>query len=569
MTPFVTNAGQGVINGPGGRAPAAVPVPGLPDLGLHRRRVRLPQSETMETPLSPLDFARRTRRLHADREAVVDGDLRLSYRQFFERCDRWSSALQGLGVAPSDRVATIAPNTHAQLESFYAVPQIGAVLVPINYRLTAEDFLYIVNHSGATVVCAHSDYLEAVDSIRDRMPDVRHFVAYEGSADGWLDYEAAIAAAEAGFARPEIGERDLLSINYTSGTTARPKGVMITHRNAAMNTIGTLLHLPIGVGERYLWTLPMFHANGWTYPWTVTAAAGTHICLRKVDPAVIFGLIRDENVSWLCAAPTVLISLASAPPSVRGEVPAGVHVVTAGAPPAAATIERLEAEFGWEVTQVYGLTETAPFITVCAPLPEHEGLTLADRAVIKARTGVELLTSGELRVVDQEGREVPADGQTVGEIVVRGNVVMEGYYHDPEATERAMGDGWFHTGDAAAVHPDGYVEIRDRLKDVIISGGENISSIEVEGTLLRHQAIQEVAIVGLPHEKWGETPHAFVVLREGASATEDDIIAFARDNMAHFKAPSGVTFVGELPKTATGKIQKFVLRKGAPNLTAQ
>jgi fatty-acyl-CoA synthase len=336
-----------------------------------------------------------------------------------------------------------------------------------------------------------------------------------------------------------------------------------------MNTIGTLLHLPIGVGERYLWTLPMFHANGWTYPWTVTAAAGTHVCLRKVDPAVIFGLIRDENVSWLCAAPTVLISLASAPPSVRGEVPAGVHVVTAGAPPAAATIERLEAEFGWEVTQVYGLTETAPFITVCAPLPEHEGLTLADRAVIKARTGVELLTSGELRVVDQEGREVPADGQTVGEIVVRGNVVMEGYYHDPEATERAMGDGWFHTGDAAAVHPDGYVEIRDRLKDVIISGGENISSIEVEGTLLRHQAIQEVAIVGLPHEKWGETPHAFVVLREGASATEDDIIAFARDNMAHFKAPSGVTFVGELPKTATGKIQKFVLRKGAPNLTAQ
>jgi fatty-acyl-CoA synthase len=523
----------------------------------------------METPLSPLDFARRTRRLHADREAVVDGDLRLSYRQFFDRCDRWSSALQGLGVAPSDRVATIAPNTHAQLESFYAVPQIGAVLVPINYRLTAEDFLYIVNHSGATVVCAHSDYLEAVDSIRDRMPDVRHFVAFEGSADGWLDYEAAIAAAEAGFARPEIGERDLLSINYTSGTTARPKGVMITHRNAAMNTIGTLLHLPIGVGERYLWTLPMFHANGWTYPWTVTAAAGTHICLRKVDPAVIFGLIRDENVSWLCAAPTVLISLASAPPSVRGEVPAGVHVVTAGAPPAAATIERLEAEFGWEVTQVYGLTETAPFITVCAPLPEHEGLTLADRAVIKARTGVELLTSGELRVVDQEGREVPADGQTVGEIVVRGNVVMEGYYHDPEATERAMGDGWFHTGDAAAVHPDGYVEIRDRLKDVIISGGENISSIEVEGTLLRHQAIQEVAIVGLPHEKWGETPHAFVVLREGASATEDDIIAFARDNMAHFKAPSGVTFVGELPKTATGKIQKFVLRKGAPNLTAQ
>jgi fatty-acyl-CoA synthase len=523
----------------------------------------------METPLSPLDFARRTRRLHADREAVVDGALRLTYAQFFDRCDRWSSALQGLGVTQGDRVATIAPNTHAQLEAFYAVPQLGAVLVPINYRLTPEDFVYIVNHSGATVVCAAREYLAAVDGVRDQMPDVKHFVAFEGTGDGWGDYEAAITAAGPDFTRPEIGERDLLSINYTSGTTARPKGVMITHRNAAMNTIGTLLHMPIAVGERYLWTLPMFHANGWTYTWTVTAAAGTHVCLRKVDPATIFELIRDEKVTWLCAAPTVLISLANAPASVRGEVPPGVHVVTAGAPPAAATIERLEGEFGWVVTQAYGLTETAPFITVCAPLPEHEGLAVADRAVIKARQGVELLTSGELRVVDTDGTEVPADGQSPGEIVVRGNVVMEGYYHDPEATERAMGDGWFHTGDAAVVHPDGYVEIRDRLKDVIISGGENISSVEVEGVLLRHPAVQEVAIVGLPDEKWGETPHAFVVLRDGASATEAELIEFVRERLAHFKAPRAVTIVTELPKTATGKIQKFVLRKGAPNLTRQ
>jgi fatty-acyl-CoA synthase len=523
----------------------------------------------METPLSPVDFARRTRRLHGAREAVVDGELRLTYEQFFDRCDRWSSALQGLGVAQGDRVATIAPNTHAQLEAFYAVPQIGAVLVPINYRLTAEDFVYIVNHSGSTVVCVHSDYLAVVDEVRDQMPEVRHFVAFEGTADGWLDYESAIASAEPGFTKPEISERDLLSINYTSGTTARPKGVMITHRNAAMNTIGTLLHLPIAVGERYLWTLPMFHANGWTFTWTVTAAAGTHICLRKVDPATIFALIRDEKVSWLCAAPTVLISLANAPAAVRGEVPAGVHVVTAGAPPAAATIERMEGEFGWEITQAYGLTETAPFITVCAPLPEHEGLAPADRAILKSRQGVELLTTGELKVVDDDGQEVPADGQTVGEIVVRGNVVMQGYYNDPEATERAMGDGWFHTGDAAVVHPDGYTEIRDRLKDVIISGGENISSVEVEGVLLRHPAVQEVAIVGLPDEKWGETPHAFVVLREGATATEADIITLARERLAHFKAPRGVTFVGELPKTATGKIQKFVLRKGAPNLSQQ
>jgi acyl-CoA synthetase (AMP-forming)/AMP-acid ligase II len=527
----------------------------------------------MEMPLTPLDFARRTRRLHGHREAVVDGDLRLTYEEFFSRCDRWAAALRGLGVQPGDRVATIAPNTHAQLESFYAVPQAGAVLVPINYRLTADDFVYIVNHSGASVVCAHSDYLAAVDGVRDQMPSVRHFVAFEGEGDGWLDYEAAIAAAslDAGLGSPlpEVSERDLLTINYTSGTTARPKGVMITHRNAAINSIGTLLHLPLGVGQRYLWTLPMFHANGWTYTWTVTAAAGVHICLRKVDPATVFRLVREENVSWLCAAPTVLISLANAPAEVRGEIPAGVHVVTAGAPPAAATIERMEGEFGWEITQVYGLTETAPFITVCAPVPEHAQLSLADRAVVKARQGVELLTSGELRVVDKTGQEVAADGQTLGEIVVRGNAVMDGYYHDPEATERVMGDGWFHTGDAAVLHPDGYVEIRDRIKDVIISGGENISSVEVEGVLLRHPAVSEAAIVGLAHEKWGETPHAFVVLRDGATASEQELLAFVRDRLAHFKAPHGVTFVSELPKTATGKIQKYVLRSGSPNLARQ
>jgi len=523
----------------------------------------------METPLSPLEFARRTRRLHGRREAVVDGDLRLTYEQFFDRCDRWSAALQELGVRPGDRVATIAPNTHAQLESFYAVPQLGAVLVPMNYRLTPDDFLYMVNHSGSTVLCVHGDYLEALDGVRDQMPGVRHFVALEGARDGWLDYEALIAATGPRFTRPEIGERDLLTINYTSGTTSRPKGVMITHRNAAINTIGTLLHLPIGVGERYLWTLPMFHANGWTYTWTVTAAAGTHVCLRRVEPALVFGLIRDERIGWMCAAPTVLIALANAPATARGEVPAGVRVVTAGAPPAAATIERLEGGFGWDVTQVYGLTETAPFITVCAPLPEHEPLPPADRAVVKARQGVELLTSGELRVVDESGAEVPADGGTLGEITVRGNVVMDGYYNDPDATKKAMGDGWFHTGDAAVVHPDGYVEIRDRIKDVIISGGENISSVEVEGVLLRHPAVAEAAIVGLVSERWGETPHAFVVLLPGQSATEAELISFVRDRIAHYKAPSGITFTGDLPKTATGKIQKYVLRGGAANLAKQ
>src|ERR1700733_6862238 len=470
----------------------------------------------METPLSPLEFARRTRRLHGAREAVVDGDLRLTYEQFFDRCDRWSGALQALGVGQGDRVATIAPNTHAQLEAFYSVPQLGAVLVPMNYRLTADDFVYMVNHSGSTVLCVHSDYLDAIDAVRDQIPGVRHYVAFEGAAGedgagraGWLDYEALIAVTGTGYARPEIGERDLLTINYTSGTTSRPKGVMITHRNAAMNTIGTLLHLRLGVGDRYLWTLPMFHANGWTFTWTVTAAGGTHVCLRKVDPALVFSLIRDERVGWLCAAPTVLIGLASAPASAQGAVPAGVRVITAGAPPAAATIERLESGFGWDITHGYGPTETAPVITVCAPLPEHEGLSAADRAVIKATPGGDALTSGELRVIDDLGDEVPADGVTLGEITVRGNVVMDGYYNDPEATKNAMGDGWFHTGDAAVVHPDGYVEIRDRIKDVIISGGENISSVEVEGALLRHSAVVEAAVVGLPSERGGGAPPAF------------------------------------------------------------
>jgi fatty-acyl-CoA synthase len=514
----------------------------------------------MELPLTPLDFARRAAKLYGDRLAVVDGELRLTYSAFFERCDRWSASLQKLGVKPGDRVAVIAPNTHAQLESFYAVPQLGAVLVPLNYRLLASDFAYMIQHSGARVVCAHSDYLDAVESIRDQLPGVEHFVAFEGAREGWLDYEALISSADAHFDRPQIAESDLLTINYTSGTTSRPKGVMITHRNAWMNSMGVLVHHPMTCGERYLWTLPMFHANGWTFVWTVTAVGGTHVCLRRVDPTLAFELMASESVTMLCAAPTVLIAIANAPPEVRAGAPRGVRVLTAGAPPAAATIERIEGELGWSVTQVYGLTETAPFITVCEPRPEHAALSSSSRAVIKARQGVELISSGELSVVDLEGVAVPQDGATVGEIVVRGNVVMKGYFDDVEATERAMRGGWFHTGDAAVVHPDGYVEIRDRLKDVIISGGENVSSVEVEGVMLRHAAVQEVAIVGVPHEKWGEVPHAFVVLRKDGVATPEELREYARDHLAHFKAPHEVTIVSELPKTATGKVQKYVLR---------
>ena len=525
----------------------------------------------METPLTPLEFARRARKLYGDREAVVDGDVRLTYEAFFSGCDRWSSALQAMGVGQGDRVAYIAPNTREQLESFYAVPQIGAVLVPINYRLTAEDFVYITSHSGAKVLCVHPDYVETVEGVRDQLRGVEQFVVLgdAGGRKGWREHDAEVARAKPSFKRVDVKEDDLLSLNYTSGTTAKPKGVMITHRNAWMNVMDTLVHFHLTVDDRYLWTLPMFHANGWTFVWIITAVGGKHICLPKVEPARVFDLIRKENVGWLCAAPTVLISLAGASREVRGEVPGGVHVVTAGAPPAAATIERMEGEFGWEVTQVYGLTETSPFLTICEPRPEHASRSTSERAVIKALTGVEMIGACELRVVDGDGKDVPADGQTLGEIVARGNVIMQGYYNDPEATKKVMGDGWFHTGDAAVMHPDGYAEIRDRIKDVIISGGENISSIEVEGVLLRHPAVLEAAIVGLPHEKWGEAPFAYVVLKPGASATEAELIAFTRDRLAHFKAPHGVTFVDELPKTATGKIQKFVLRKGAAAIVRQ
>jgi fatty-acyl-CoA synthase len=528
----------------------------------------------MEVPLSPLEFARRARTLYADREAVVDGPLRLTYAQFFERCDRWSAALQGLGVAAGDRVAYIAPNTHAQLESFYAVPQIGAVLVPINYRLSAEEFAYIVTHSGASVVCVHDDYLQCVEGLRPQLTGVRHFVALEGltpalAAAGWLDYEALVAKAPTAYERPEMAEGDLLTINYTSGTTSRPKGVMITHRNAYLNAVGTLIHLPMTCADRYLWTLPMFHANGWTFTWIVTAVGGAHVCLRKVEAARIFELLGGERITLMCAAPTVLIGIANAPAAMRTGAPKGVRVVTAGAPPAAATIERVEGELGWTITHVYGLTETAPFITVCEPRPEHAALTPKERAVIKARQGVELITSGDLRVVDQEDRDVPRDGATVGEIVVRGNVVMKGYYNDPEASAVALRGGYFRSGDAAVVHPDGYVDIRDRLKDVIISGGENISSVEVEGVLLRHPAIQEAAVVGLPDEKWGEAPHAFIVLKPEQSASPEALRAFVRERLAHFKTPHSFTVVSELPKTATGKIQKFVLRGRRSAIAAQ
>ena len=523
----------------------------------------------MKVALSPLEFARRARRLYAKNEAVVDGDLRFTYEQFLNRCDQWSNALQKMGVEKGDKVAYIAPNTHSHLEAYYAVPQIGAVLVPINYRLSADEFEYIINHSGSKIVCVHPDYFDSVDNVREKLTAVEHFVALEGEKDGWSEYEQLILGIEANYEPVVIDEDDLITINYTSGTTARPKGVMITHRNAYMNIMGTLVHHHLTPEDRYLWTLPMFHANGWTFTWINTARGMAHICLRKVEASIIYELLQNERVTMFCAAPTVLISITNVPKELRATAPKGIRLFTAGAPPAAATIEIVERDLGWELTHVYGLTETTPLIAICEPRASHMDLTIEQRAKVKARQGIELVSSGELKVVDDNGIEVAKDGQTLGEITVRGNVVMTGYYNDPKSTAAAIKDGWFYTGDAAVVHEDGYLEIRDRFKDVIISGGENISSVEVEGCLLHHPAVLEVAVVGMPHEKWGEAPHAFVVLHSDKTSSEEELRLHVRDNLAHFKTPQWFSFVSDLPKTATGKVQKFLLRDGKAGISKQ
>ena len=533
----------------------------------------------MEVPLTPLDFMRRARKLYGAREGVVDGDQRWSYEEFGDRCDRWSAALQRLGVKQGDRVAYIAPNTHAQLESFYAVPQIGAVLVPINFRLVADDFRYLIQHSGAKVVCAGADHIAAVDSIRADLKDVAHFVSLDGdaasarSADerSWLDYESLVKDASASFTRPTIGERDLLTINYTSGTTSRPKGVMITHRNAWMNCVGMLAHTPMTPADVYLWTLPMFHANGWTFTWTVTAAGAKHVCLPKFDGPTVFTIAAQERVTRLCAAPTVLIMLANAPAEVKALAPKGVGVMTAGAPPAAVTIQRIEDELGWSIIQIYGLTETAPAISICEPRPEHQSLSTGRARDDQGAAG---RRADHLRRAARRRRSGPAKcprtGRPPGEIIARGNVVMQGYYNDPEATEKCMGDGWFHTGDAAVVHPDGYVQITDRLKDVIISGGENISSVEVEAMLLRHDAIQEVAVVGVPHEKWGEAPHAFVVFKAGQSATPDALRQFCREQHGALQGAARLHAGHGAAEDGDGKDSEVrACEKGRANITAQ
>jgi fatty-acyl-CoA synthase len=509
-------------------------------------------------PLTPTAFLERSGSVWATRVAVVDDQRTFTYRELDDRSRRLAGALRGLGVAVNDRVAVLAPNTHVLLEAHYGVPLAGAVLVALNTRLTAADVTRLVAHSGAGILIVDETLAglahEAVTAVAE---PVRMIVA--GAADS--EYETLLGDAPRFAARLQ-DEHGLLAIDYTSGTTGRNKGVMYHHRGAYLQSLAMALHAGLGPDTVFLWTLPMFHCNGWCFPWAVTAAGGRHVCLRRVDPAVIWRLIVEQGVTHLNAAPTVLSDLAYHPDAVVLAKGSPLRVCTGGAPPSPTLLARL-AQLGVSVTHLYGLTETYGPIVICDWDPAWDALAPDDAARIKARQGVGNVVSQPVRVLAADGQDVAADGQTIGEITVRGNNLMLGYWNEPAETAAALtADGWFHTGDLAVMHPDGYVEVRDRAKDIIISGGENIASIEVEQALASHPAVLEVAVVPVPDDRWGERPAAFVTLRSGQTATEAELIAYARSLLAGFKAPREVTF-GPLPKTSTGKIQKFILRDQA------
>jgi fatty-acyl-CoA synthase len=514
--------------------------------------------------LTPLSFLERTLHAFPEKVGVVDGPRRFTYREVGERVYRLASALRRAGVRKGDRVAVLSPNSAEVLEAHFGVPQIGAVLVAINVRLSAQEVSTILRHSGARVLVVD---LALADTVAPARADLDlSLVVWTGDgrasdpAWGEIGYERFLATGSPEPFAPDVDdEEQTITINYTSGTTGQPKGVMYTHRGAYLNALGEIVEAGLRPESVYLWTLPMFHCNGWCFTWAVTAAGARHVVIPKVDPPRVFELVSEECVTHLCGAPTVLVMLQSELPRPDYRFPQPLRTVTAGAPPPPAVIERMEA-LGAVITHVYGLTETYGPHTVCEWKLEWDGKASADRAALKARQGVGYVHAPELRVVDSELRDVPADGETMGEIVMRGNNVMKGYFRDPDTTAAACAGGWFHSGDLGVMHPDGYIELRDRKKDVIISGGENISTVEVEKVLFFHPAVLEAAVVGIPDEKWGEVPKAFVTLRPGREATEAEIVQYCREHLAHFKCPKKVEF-GPLPKTSTGKTQKYKLRE--------
>jgi fatty-acyl-CoA synthase len=500
--------------------------------------------------LTPTAYLERSAHAFAQRTAVVDGDQRFTYAQFADRSQRLAGALHSLGVEPGDRVAALATNSHVMLEAHHGVPWAGAVLVPLNTRLSVGELVHIVEHSGAAVLIATRELAEQARAVSEQV-DVELLV--EGDR-----YDSLVEDSPRRVV-PVTDERGLLAINYTSGTTGLPKGVMYHHRGAYLQAAAMAFHLRLSPAARYLWTLPMFHCDGWCFPWAVTAAGGTHVCLRAIDAEEIWRLIRTEGITHFCAAPTVLTMIGHADGAEDGPAPEPVTVATGGAPPSPTLLARMD-RLGLHVTHLYGLTETYGPCVVNDWHPEWDDLDADEQARLRARQGVGNVVADRLRVIDPDdpaGADVPSDGETMGELAVRGNDVMLGYYRDPEATAAVDAHGWFRTGDLGVVHPDGYVEIRDRSKDVIISGGENIASVEIERALDSHPSVIESAVVGAPDEQWGEVPVAYVTV--SAEVAADELIEHVRVHLARFKAPKRIVF-GELPKTSTGKIQKNVLR---------
>ncbi len=535
----------------------------------------LDRNEANHVPLSPLSFVRRTAEAFPDRVAVIHGETRFTWSETYARCRRLASALISRGVGKGDTVAVMAPNVPALLEAHFGVPMCGAVLNALNVRLDAKTIAFILGHGEAKVLITDRQFspvisaaLEGLDD-KPLVIDIDDPLAPSGELLGELNYEQLLDEGdpEHAWTLPQ-DEWDAISLNYTSGTTGNPKGVVYHHRGAYMNAIGNILAWGMSHRPIYLWTLPMFHCNGWCFPWSITAMGGTHVCLRGVEPKAVFNSIRDHDVTHLCGAPIVMNLLLNSAEAASFDLSRRIQIMTAGAAPPAAVLERMD-KLGFDVTHTYGLTEVYGPVTVCDWHPEWSALPVEEQATLKARQGVKYQVQEDFFVADPETLEpTPSDGETMGELMFRGNVVMKGYLKNPTATREAFSSGLFHTGDLGVTHPDGYIEIRDRSKDVIISGGENISSIEVEGVLYRHPAVMEAAVVARPDEKWGETPCAFVTLKPGEAATEADLIEFCRDNMAHFKCPKTVVFT-ELPKTSTGKIQKFVLREQAEAMRSE
>jgi fatty-acyl-CoA synthase len=512
------------------------------------------ERQPYRTELTPVSFLRRSAYVFPDRTAVIHGTRRYTYRQFEERANRLASHLRQLGLRHLDRVAIIAPNTPAMLEAHFGVPAAGLVLVPINTRLNGEETGYILKHSGAKVLFVDREFEPLLQAFSTEGLRV---VRIDDTGAAGDPYEDFLAAGSPDPCEPWLeDEYETISINYTSGTTGRPKGVMVHHRGAYLNAIGETLETGLSFDAKYLWTLPMFHCNGWCFTWGVTAFGATHVCLRRVESGRVWDLIDAESITHYCGAPTVQIGIVNDPKAHALSRP--VTAAVAGAPPSPTLLGKMRA-LGFRPVHVYGLTETYGPHTVCAWHPEWDSQPPEERARLAARQGQGYVIADLVRVVDGRMQDVPMDGETLGEVVMRGNNVMKGYFEQPEATADAFQGGWFHSGDLAVWHPDGYIELRDRKKDIIISGGENISTIEVEQAVAKHPAVLECAVVAIPDEKWGERPKAFVTLKPGAQATEAELIEHCRKFIAHFKCPAAITF-GDLPKTSTGKIQKFVLR---------